>query len=196
MNLAKAIKILKQEGAVVYPTDTVYGLGVDTLNLKAVKRMYQIKGRAKQPTHILVSGIRMAKKYVIFSEKAKDIFKKFLPGPLTIILPLKKDVPESIKLLSAGTATLGIRMADNKIALELVKKFGRPITTPSANPKDGKTPYSIKQSQKQFENRKNKPDLYLDGGTLAKIEPSTIIMMTGENINILRKGPIRIKEQM
>src|SRR3989344_5041665 len=133
MNIDLATWHLKSGQAVVYPTDTANGRGVDATNARAIKKLLKIKQRRAQPTHIVVSSLVMAKKYAVFSKFAEKLFKMFLPGPLTLAL----------ELLSAGTGTIGIRMPDNKIALSLVKKLKHHITTPSANPKGGHVPYTI-----------------------------------------------------
>jgi L-threonylcarbamoyladenylate synthase len=196
MKLDLALKILKQGGSVVYPTDTAYGLGVDANNFKAVQKLYKIKGRKNQPTHIIVSSLAMAKRYVQFSKTAEKTFKTFLPGALTIVLPLKKNISKSINLLSADSDTIGIRIPNNKTALELVRRFGNPITTTSANPTNEKTPYSAIDSYNLFKTRKYKPDLYLDEGRLKKIKPSTMVKIINDKIEVLRKGPIEIENIM
>jgi len=205
-----AVKYLKAGKSVVYPTDTAYGLAVDATNLKAVKQLMKIKQRGKKPVHVVVSGLKMAKQYAKITPLAEKIFKKFFPGRMTLVLPLGerpllafghppqawggKGEVEALRLLSAGTGTIGIRMPKNRIALELSRKLGRPITTPSANPGRGLTPYSINDSFVQFANKKHQPDLYLDGGKLKKSQPSTIIKVEGKKIKILREGPITHKQ--
>lgn len=200
--LAEALQALRLGQAVVYPTDTAYGLGVDATNSKAVAALLRIKERRNQPVHIVVSSLEMAKKYVEFNKTAIKLFKKFLPGPLTLVCAVSPNLSPRqervVKLLSAGTGTLGIRMPENKVALTLVKKFGRPITTPSANPSahrsGGTTPYSVTDSYQQFRNKKYQPDLYLDAGRLPKRKPSTMVKLTDGKVEILRHGPISEKQ--
>lgn len=190
-----AVKYLRSGKAVVYPTDTVYGLAVDASNAKAVRKMMQIKERKKQPVHVIVSSLAMAKKYALFDKTAEKIFKKFLPGPLTLILKLRIKNRESWRALSGGTGTIGIRVPDNEVSLELVKKLKKPITTSSANPSAhlsrGTTPYSAKDSYEQFKNKKYRPDLYLDSGKLPKRKPSTMIRVKSGKIEMVREGPIK-----
>ena len=205
MNLNQAVKFLRSGKAVVFPTDTAYGLAVDATNAKAIKRMFQIKKRKPtKPVHIVVSSLQMAKRYARFTPQAEKLFKKFLPGPLTLILPLRPppSVPPhkgegrksrpggGVKLLSAGTGTIGIRMPKNKIALDLVKKLGRPITATSANVADSPTAYSVSQIDGQYRNARLKPDFIIDSGLLAKIQPSTMVKLTDNKIEIIRRGPI------
>lgn len=211
-----AVKYLQLGKSVVYPTETSYGLGVDATNLAAVKRLYRIKERSyKQPVHVIVSSLAQAKKIAKFSPLAAKIFNKFLPGPLTLILPLLSPLRlplykgEKIKgtpsprekkswgILSGGTGTIGIRMPNNLIALELLKKFSEPITTTSANPSahlsGGRDSYSAQDVIKQFCKKKYQPDLIIDAGVLPKRKPSTMISIKDEKIRLIRKGPIKYK---
>ena len=204
--VALAVKYLKTGKAIVYPTDTAYGLGVDATNAKAVKRLIKIKNRPGQPIHAIVENFSAAKKLAMFDEAAERIFKKLMPGPMTLVLPTlpplnlplpsgrgrreRKKKVSPLSILSAGTGTIGIRMPDNRVALELVRRLGRPITTPSANPHGGSTPYSIDEAVSQFKSKKYRPDLYLDAAILPKRSPSTIVSIKNGKIKILRKGPI------
>ena len=200
-NLQIAVDYLKAGKAVVFPTDTAYGLAVDATSAKAIKRMFKIKKRRPtKPVHIVVSDLRMAKRYARFTPEAEKLFKKLLPGPLTLILDLRDNPSQpplslrgggqALKLLSARTGTIGIRMPKNKIALELAKKLGRPITATSANISDGPTAYSVSQIKWQYRNEKLKPDFTLDSGLLAKVQPSTMVRLTGNKAQIIRRGPI------
>jgi len=189
-----AARYLRSGKSVVYPTDTAYGLGVDATNMSAVRNLYKIKERTyKQPVHVIVSDLKMGRKYTRFNPLAEGVFKEFLPGPLTLVLDLisKNKV---LRLLSADTGTIGIRIPKNATALTLVKKLGKPITTASANPAGGPTPYSVKDSLRQFRKKKHQPDLFLDAGRLPKRKPSTIVVLRGNKIEILRQGPISKKE--
>src|SRR3989338_475397 len=129
-----AVEYLKAGKAIVYPTDTAYGLGVDATNVQAVRRLYKIKGRSfKKPVHVIVPNYAAAQNVAMIDKPSRKLFKKFFPGPLTIVLELRIQNRKSWKMLSAETGTIGIRMPDNRFALALVKKFGKPITTTSAN---------------------------------------------------------------
>ncbi|MBI4049841.1 MAG: threonylcarbamoyl-AMP synthase [Candidatus Doudnabacteria bacterium] len=194
---SKVVQYLKKGKAVVYPTDTAYGLGVDAFNPKAVRNLYRIKNQSlKKPVHVIVDSVAMVEKIAVLDSIARKLMKKYWPGPLTLVLPLtptlsRKGRGGSWKLLSSGTGTIGVRMPDNKIALQLVRKLGRPITTTSANLHGGPTSYSAIDSFKQFFLKKYQPDLYLDAGVLPKQKPSTIIKIEQNKIKTLRKGPIR-----
>jgi L-threonylcarbamoyladenylate synthase len=208
----EAVKILKKGGVVAYPTDTSYGLAVDATNLKAVKKLYQLKARNfKNPIHIIVPYKRShdpyhesiwLKKIVRVNKTAEVLMEKFWPGSLTLVLPLKSR-DRSWHLLSAGTKSLGIRQPNNRIALELVKKFNKPITTTSANVSGQENCYSVEEVKRQFQSTKKRllrrlkaasqwtsePDYYLDGGKLKKIKPSTVVSLM-KDVKILREGPI------
>jgi L-threonylcarbamoyladenylate synthase len=188
--LASAIFALKKGKSLVYPTDTAYGLGVDATNPKAVEKLLSIKGRVNQPVSIVVSSKPMAERYVEFSPLAEKIFAKLMPGRLTIVLPLKQRVTRVIKDLAAETNALGIRMPDHRTALKLSEGLGRPITTTSANPKGGETPYSVEDSLSQFAEAESQPEFYLDEGHLPHNQPSTIVKVEGDRLEILREGPI------
>jgi L-threonylcarbamoyladenylate synthase len=137
-------------GVFVYPTETCYGLGVDATNLRAVKKLYRIKGRSfKKPVHIVVSSRRMAKEYVVWNSLAEKLARAFWPGSLTLVLPVKKH-NASMKLLSAGTGFLGVRMPKHKIPLQIVKKLGKPITATSANVSGKGECYSLSAVEEQF----------------------------------------------
>ena len=188
-SLDQAITVLKQGGIVVYPTDTAYGLAGDATSLSAVKKLYALKGRDfHKPVHVIPPTKSWIEKIVKLNPQAKKLIEQLMPGPLTLVLPLK--IPgSSWKLLSAGTQTMGIRRPKHKLALDLAAGLGRPITTTSANISGQPTCYSVHEVKKQFAKAKNKPDFYLDGGKLQKIRPSTVVSVI-KGVKILRAGPI------
>lgn len=192
------VTALKLGKVVAYPTDTSYGLAVDVKNIEAIKKLYRIKDRGlNKPVHVIVPSITFAKKIVSWNKQADKLAKKFLPGPLTLVLELRaKGV--GLRKLSAGTGFLGVRMPKNQIALDLVKLLKNPITTTSANPSfhlsGGFDSYSAEDVLKQFTNKKHKPDIVLNAGKLFKHKPSTLVKIDGNKIEILRKGPISEKE--
>ena len=189
-----AVKYLKAGKAVVYPTDTAYGLGVDATNVEAVRRLYKIKGRSfKKPVHVIVKNLSIAQKLAIFGNAAEKLFKKFMPVPLTLVSESRILNMEYGRMLSAGTGTICVRMPDNRFALELSRKFGKPITATSANISGGKTPYTIQDTLSQFQDKKNQPDLYIDAGKLPSKKPSTVVGLGSGQIKILRKGPIGLR---
>ncbi|MBI4363534.1 MAG: threonylcarbamoyl-AMP synthase [Candidatus Doudnabacteria bacterium] len=196
--ISEAVKILKTGGIVVYPTDTAYGLAVDATNEKAVRKLYRVKGREfKKPIHVIVptkycNTVTYYSKIVRLNSLAEKLIRKFWPGPLTVVLPLKGR-GKSWQILSAGTKTIGIRYPANLMAQALVEPFKRPITTTSANIAGKPDCYSTAEVKKQFAKFKYKPDFYLDGGKLPKRPPSTVVSLVG-HVKILRQGPISEKE--
>lgn len=178
----------------VYPTDTSYGLAVDATNLAAVNKLYRLKGRNfNKPVHVIYPSTGWLKKIVKLNIRALRLMAKFLPGPLTLVLPLKSKLP-SFKKLSAGTGTLGVRLPNHKTALGLVKRFGKPITTTSANIAGKDAAYSVIEVKKQFSHSALKPDFYLDGGKLKKVKPSTVASVSTNHVKILRPGPVSEKQ--
>ena len=204
-------RVLKNSGIVVLPTDTAYALGVDATNFSAVRKLYRLKGRSfRKPVHVIVASLAQAKKIAEFDRRAEKVFKKFLPGALTLVLPYisppqawgvrqlaegrGRTTARALRLLTAGTGRIGIRMPKNKIALELARKLGRPITATSANVSGQPATYNISEIKKQFNHRRLKPDLILDAGSLPRVRPSTVLDLTEKRARILRQGPISLKD--
>lgn len=197
---------LKQGKVVAYPTDTSYGIAVDVTNAAAIKKFYKIKERtSKKPVHIVIASVAQAKKYGQWNRVATALTKKFWPGALSLALPIVRNPdPKAkfLKLFSAGTGTIGLRMPENQIALDLVKQLKAPITATSANPSahlsGGVDSYSADEVYKQFLKQKYKPDIIIDAGKLPKRKPSTMLKLdhfvSGDGYEILRPGPITKKQ--
>lgn len=190
--LFNALQILKSGGIIAHATDTCYGFACDITNSRALARLYKIKKMdPKKPVSILVSGLPMAKQFGYFSRSAKALAKKYWPGPLTIIVCRKKSLPS---FLNPGYKTIGFRVPRHRLSLELVRHFGLPLTTTSANISCLASPYSVSAIKKQFRSQKFKPDFYLDSGRLKKNPPSAIIDMSGRKPKIIRQGTLKITE--
>jgi L-threonylcarbamoyladenylate synthase len=186
----KAVEHLRAGQAVVFPTDTAYGLAVDALNPKAVEHLYRLKGREKRkPVHVIFPDLKMANKHVFVSPLAKKIFKHFFPGKVTLVLTLKKKTG-ALYILSAGTGKLGVRMPKQGVAINLAKEFGRPITATSANISKQPLCYSVPAVKKQFIKKQLKPDYYLHAGKLKPVLPTTVIGIKAGKLVIYRQGPI------
>jgi L-threonylcarbamoyladenylate synthase len=184
-----AVNVLKAGGVVVYPTDTAYGLAVDATNKAAVDHLYQMKGRNfDKPIHVIFPSTDWLTENVKLNKTALKLMDKFMPGPLTIILPLKSQ-DETLKKISSPLG-LGLRYPNNKIAQKLVKLLGRPITATSANLSGMQETYSMVEARRHFVSSKIQPDYYLDGGRLEKVKPSTIVSVENNNVKIIREGPI------
>lgn len=179
-----AINLLHDGEIIAFPTDTVYGLGTNAFHSPGIIKLFEAKGRdANKAIAVLIGNIdQMALLTDDLNDKARMLIEKFWPGGLTIVVPKRKDIPE---LLSAGTS-IGIRMPDHPIALELLQKFG-PIATTSANLSGGNNPHNARNVRDQLNNR---VPLILDGGECPGGIPSTVVDCTTEAIRILRQGAI------
>lgn len=186
-------KVLSNGGIGIFPTDTVYGIGCDCLNTISLNNLYKIKKRElNKPMCILVSNIEMINTYVTnISKLEKKIIQNFWPGPLTIIFKKSNLIPDE---LNSGLSTIGIRMPNNKICLDLINKLGRPIATSSANISNELPEFSITTAL--LNNFKNNVDFILDAGKLDKVSPSTIIIVENDTVKLLREGPISLKDIM
>ena len=141
--LEQAASILTQGGLVAFPTETVYGLGVDARNTDAVARLYAAKGRPSfNPLIAHVASIEIAEKLVVFDDIARNLAQAFWPGALTLVLPLKSNAGIS-PLVTAGLETLAVRVPDHPVAAGLLGAFGGPIAAPSANPSGQVSPTSM-----------------------------------------------------
>ena len=176
-----AKNFLKQGKLVVYPTDTVYGIGANIFNDEAVLKVYSMKKRPKtKPLSICLSKIDDIKNVAHLDGTTEEIIEKILPGPFTIILK-KKDVVSPV--LTAGTDKIGIRIPDNQLCMKLAEDF--PITSTSANLSGHEVPNSSTGVLKQLGSA---VDLLLDAGICKHGLHSTVVDMTGENPKILRIG--------
>ncbi len=189
-DIAKISNALKLGQVVLFPTETVYTFAVDATREDCVKKVYELKGRDfSKPLHVVVDSLKTAEKYVDINPEAIKLSEKFLPGPLTLVLPKKPGVLPD--MLTSNLPTLGIRMPNLKICLDLAKKFGKPYTTTSANISGGANTYSINDVLNQFDSEKLKMiDLVIDIGPLSNLLPSTLIDLTITPPQILREGPV------
>ena len=192
--LSLAIATLKKGGIIVYPTETCYGLGVDATNQEAVNKLISYKTfRNDKPISIAVCCREMAEEYVILNNTAKNLYKEYLPGPFTIVSKGKGKVALGVE---SETKTLGIRIPKYDFILELLKKYGKPITATSANASCKKTPYSIEDILSNTTSKQQGLiSLVLDAGTLPKNDPSTVIDTSLDDVNVLRQGDIILHEK-
>lgn len=184
------VKTLKNGGLVIMPTETVYGAFVDATNPLAVKKLSVYKARPfGKPYSVAVSDIVMAQKYARLNQTAKNLYKTFLPGPVTIVSQGTHKVANGVE---SETGTLGIRIPDNKLVLKVIKMFGKPITATSANASYKKRPYSIDDILNNISNKqKSMIDLIVDVGEIERNEPSTVIDTTIDDPAVLRQGDIK-----
>ncbi len=194
-DLVKTVaQVLTKGGLIIFPTETAYGVGVDATNSEAVSKLLKYKRRPEgKAISIGVYNQEMASKYVEINETAKNIYKEFLPGPVTVISNSKGNVD---KRLESEKATLGIRIPDKESFLKIVNEFNKPITTTSANSAGKKTPYSIQDVFDTLtEKQKNLIDLVIDGGELPKRLTSSVIDTTTDYLKTYRKGAIDLNKK-
>jgi tRNA threonylcarbamoyl adenosine modification protein (Sua5/YciO/YrdC/YwlC family) len=183
--IKKVAEVLRNGGLVIYPTDTVYGLGCDITNTRALERIAKIKGVKLEKANFsfVCSDLSNLSDYVKQIDTATfKILKRALPGPYTFILPGNNDLPKEFR----KKKTVGIRVPDNNIAREIVKLLGNPIVSTSIHDEDYVIEYST-DPELIFEKWQNKVDLIIDGGYGNNVA-STIIDLTGHEPEIIREG--------
>ena len=189
-NIRFASKIVKRGGIVIYPTETVYGLGCNPFNIKAVQQILEAKRNRKKPLPILAANIKDVKKVAQLSLKGKKLAEKFWPGPLTIIFPKKPTLPN---IVTFDRDSVGLRIPDNNVALQLIRLCGGLLIGSSANRTREKPPRTVQEISEELIEI---VDIILDGGSGVHGIPSTVVDLTAEKPRILREGPISLKELM
>lgn len=192
--IQKAAKVLSNGGILIYPTETAYGVGVDATNQGAVDRVLEYKARMSgKPLSIAVCDEQMARQYAKVNKTAQSIYQNFLPGPVTAISHGFHRVANGVE---SERGTLGIRIPDYDLILEIIREFGRPITATSANLSGQKTPYSINDILDTISNkRRAMVDLILDAGQLPKRPTSTVVDTTMEDYQVLRQGAVDLPKR-
>ncbi|MBI2642416.1 MAG: threonylcarbamoyl-AMP synthase [Candidatus Wildermuthbacteria bacterium] len=171
----KAVSALKKGKVLVCPTDTVYGLLADAANKKAVQRVFEIKKRgAGKPLPLFIRDMRMAKKLAHISKDQELFLKKVWPGKVTAVLESKI------------SGTVGVRIPNHPLVLDLLKIFQKPLTGTSANITGKEPARSVEEIVSQFAKKKYKPDVVIDAGTLRFSKPSKVVDLTGKKKKILR----------
>ena len=180
--IRKAVDILRDGGVIIYPTDSVYGLGCALFNKKGIDRIYEIKRRnRKQPLSFVCADLKDISRYARVSDFAYKTMKRLLPGPYTFVLEASRLVPKVI--LPKRLAT-GIRVPDNEICLSLVRELGQPIISTSVTTENGEILSDPADIREKFGKR---VDLIIDGGILAS-QPSSVISLVDDIIEIIRVG--------
>lgn len=183
--IAKVIKVLKDGGIIIYPTDTVYGIGCDITNSRALERLAKIKGIKldKANFSFVCSDLSNLSDYVKQIDTSTfKILKRALPGPYTFILPGNNNLPKEFK----KKTTVGIRVPDNNIVLEIVRQLGNPIVSTSIHDEDEIIEYST-DPELIFEKWQNLVDMVIDGG-YGDNTASTVIDLSGNEPEIIRVG--------
>ena len=186
--LERAARLIAGGKVIVCPTDTGYALSANALDVVAVTRVFNLKGRVySNPIHVAVNSMEMAEKYAVINRAARELARRFLPGALTLVLPRREIVPA---LLVAGRDTIGIRIPDNKVILTLAALAGVPLTATSANVSGQPAPYSVVEIIEQLGELAGEVALFLDQGQLPTPELSTVIDLTVDPPRLLRPGKI------
>ena len=190
VNLAKVVEkstdVLQKGGVLVYPTDTIYGLGGDPFQPATVERIYKIKGRDFQnPIHVLIGSLEMLNQLV---DNVPDVVQKlmraFWPGPLTIIFKAKTSVQGRFL---ASDHTIGVRLPDHAFCRQLSTAFGKPILSTSANLSGGENPLSLEEVPAEIQQL---VDLLVDERRLQQSAPSTIVKVSNRHVRLIREGAI------
>lgn len=190
-SILKASEILRSGGLVAFPTETVYGLGANAINGRAVARIFEAKGRPKfNPLIVHVPNAKEAEKLVVMDDRAYLLTARFWPGPLTLILPRRADCPVS-ELCSAGLPTLAVRAPKHDVAQKLLKEAGVPIAAPSANCSGQPSPTTPKHVADSLGSA---VDMILAAGSCAVGLESTVLDLSGEDPVILRPGAITAEQ--
>ena len=180
--IQKALQILREGGLLIYPTDTVYGLGCDLHNKKAIQRIYQIKGTDKKSRlSFICPDLKNIAKYAHVSNPAYKIMKRLTPGPYTFILEASREVP---KILLENRKTVGIRVPDSAVCHALLEAFGHPVISTSARMQNEEYSIDMNEIKDQFGHA---VDLILESDEPG-LHPSTVIDLTTEEPRLIREG--------
>jgi L-threonylcarbamoyladenylate synthase len=176
--IEKAVKALMTDGLVVYPTETIYGLGADAFSEDAIQKVYEAKNRPlSMPLSIAVSDFDMLAAVTKIGPMEEGFINKFLPGPITIVVKARSYLPA---MLTVGTGLIGVRYPEHPVAIDLISRFDSPITATSANQSGAKDPLTPGECHVPY-------DVLIDGGLLPGI-PSTVVDLV--NRCILREGAL------
>lgn len=184
--LGQAVKLLKKGEVVVCPTDTGYAFAANALDVRAITRVFALKGRSfSNPIHIAVGSIGEAEKYALVNDEARYLAEHYLPGGLTLVMKRKDTIPA---MLVAGMDTVGVRIPDNRVILELFRQSGFPLTTTSANVSGRPGTYSVEEVSGQLGENIEGVAMILDGGPVKTREVSTIVDVSVRPAQLIRQG--------
>ena len=181
-HIERAVEILRRGGVIIYPTDTIYGLGCDITCKEAVEKIRLIKGRDdKKPMSFVCADLANVSQYARVSNYAYRILKRCLPGPYTFVLPATRETP---RMLQSKQKTVGLRVPDHPVPLAVIKELGNPIISTSANLSSEEVLTDPSQLEEVLGSQ---VDLILECGQLP-ILPSSVISLVGDKAEILRRG--------
>jgi L-threonylcarbamoyladenylate synthase len=185
-SFAHALAALARGEVIVFPTETLYGLGADALNNRAVDKVFQLKGRDRHnPIPVLIADPVMLDMVVAtIPAIAKALMDTFWPGPLTLVLPARSDIPKPLVNANGG---IGVRISSQPIATQLVAGLGRPLTATSANPSGREPARTVAEAKGYFSDTIK---MFIDGGTLESKTGSTVAEILEGEVKIIREGEI------
>jgi L-threonylcarbamoyladenylate synthase len=184
----EVLATLRAGELIVFPTDTLYGIGADPFKEASVKKVFVAKNRPfDMPLSIAVSNEKMMESVAVLNNNARKLIRKFMPGPITIMLTKKPTIPE---ILTSGANTVGIRIPEHPLALSLIDRFG-PITATSANLHSHKDPTDVSIPKKDL---KDHVKILIDCGKTKYSAPSTIIDVSDGEVEVIRKGVVSQEE--
>jgi tRNA threonylcarbamoyl adenosine modification protein (Sua5/YciO/YrdC/YwlC family) len=183
-HISKAVEVLRSGGVIIYPTDTVYGIGCSIFDTRAIERVYRIKGQEKsKPFSFICYDLSHISEYAKVSNPAFRLMKHLVPGPFTFLLPASK-LKQLPKSMISSRKTVGIRVPQNKISLAIIRELGHPILNASVTDDEGRV---ISDPDVIKERYAKQVDLILDGGT-SNLELSTILDLTDDLPVVVREG--------
>jgi len=171
-SIDQAVQALKKGGIIVFPTDTAYGLGCDYRNQSAILRILRVKGRTDTHFTLIAGSLEQVQQHFTLNKKALELAKKYWPGPLSLVV----------------NSQFAVRVPNNDSARQIATQYGHPVIATSANISKQPPEYSC-ESAKQVLGEQN-VDVWVNGGSLEKRQPSTVVDTTGETIHIIRQGSI------
>jgi len=184
--IQEALDILKMGGTIVYPTDTVYGLGCNALDEIAVRHIFDIKNRSSRPLPVLARDMKWVEELAYLTEQHRKMAAKFWPGKFTLVLPKKEIVPP---IVTTGLPTVGIRIADHAFTDKLLGAFGYPLVATSANVSGEPATGDIDNVIASLSAQSRRPDLVIDAGVLPPSNSSVVIDCSTDKPKVLRIGP-------
>lgn len=189
---ARAAEVLRAGGVIIYPTDTLYGLGADALSRDAFLNVCVIKDRdQRRPIHAVFADLAMAAEYAEISPMGETLARKFLPGPLTLVFKKKEHVTTGI---GHNLASIGVRIPKHALCLALARHFGKPYTTTSANRSGEESPATLAAVLRQLGANTRRIDLAIDGGALPSFTRSSVVDVRGREPFIIREGAISARD--
>lgn len=188
-NLEEINKVLDEDGVIIFPTDTVYGIACNCYSIEGLKKIFSFKNRPlSKPINVLTNSIEKIEMVSNgLKEKERELIEKYLPGDLTIIVDKNENVPA---LLTANLKTIGVRIPNHEIALRILEKYPYPLATTSVNLAGSSPGIEVSDFLEEF---KNKVDIIVDGGKAPIGLPSTIVKIENDSLKILREGNLKVE---